>query len=839
MKIVIFDTALPIAHGTPRQVAAEHRRAALAAGAAGEAATLRHVTIDAWGTEWSSRLRMAQGDRLFGARRSATAGRAQPTDPEAPRDLLALPRLAAETSVRASDLTVADPAAAWISPRRLARLAALVAAEAPDLIAVGDPLLVPVAIQAAAGAGAITGRVPQVRLMCRQAAGWHRLTARRLIAAGESGWHLRLAELIEAGTDPKWAPGLRPGPELPPMTFAFDPLYLAKTRSVLAVATGHAWLDRETAGWLAAAAAELEARGAGAPEIALLGFPKVLADRVPGARAYDEWQHLAALVGAARAVLLPWLHPAMTRLAEAALSIGTPVIVDPADAALAGLADREGVVPFQPAGLGAILAILGDPDLIGEDSFAAVARAARARAGVDMVAAADSPPAPTRPRRIDPVIGAPAVFYNPLSRLLLLRLQYRNGSGIEEVRLYDPAGNEINRLMPSAAQKRRPVIAIEGGAVIDRDAIGAGLRIELHDMEGLVRALFVPAESFVDQEAEIAMIESRGVMLHGAFWARTTDPAARWAIGNDAFQAGIGAAAAVPMPDLGAVAVPFAVPLQATPGMAIAVWRRSGEGMLQRPQQRDFVGTRTMAALAAAEPSPAVTALRGRHAGQRAWIIGNGPSVRYADLARIPPGDVIFCFNRFYLSYGEHPLRETYVVSADTLMIEDFGQEMIDIAAGLPLFCVGAGTTAHLKGPHVLLSASDSYLPVFSPDAGRFVSVGGSSVFVALQMAYYMGIRDVVLYGIDYSFSMKLRRDPRFPFPVSFEEGNHFIPSYRSAKPWCPPTWRDISAGFLNARVAFEVSGGRVTNATRGGRLETFVRADFDTLVGGTGGPGG
>jgi hypothetical protein len=74
---------------------------------------------------------------------------------------------------------------------------------------------------------------------------------------------------------------------------------------------------------------------------------------------------------------------------------------------------------------------------------------------------------------------------------------------------------------------------------------------------------------------------------------------------------------------------------------------------------------------------------------------------------------------------------------------------------------------------------------------------------------------------------------------VSFEEGNHFIPSYRSAKPWCPPTWRDISAGFLNARVAFEVSGGRVTNATRGGRLETFVRADFDTLVGGTGGPGG
>ena len=80
---------------------------------------------------------------------------------------------------------------------------------------------------------------------------------------------------------------------------------------------------------------------------------------------------------------------------------------------------------------------------------------------------------------------------------------------------------------------------------------------------------------------------------------------------------------------------------------------------------------------------------------------------------------------------------------------------------------------------------------------------------------------------------MKLRRDPRFPFPVSYEEGNHFIQSYRGAKPWCPPTWRDISAGFLNARTAFEVTGGRVVNATRGGKLETFPRVDFDRLVAG------
>lgn len=225
------------------------------------------------------------------------------------------------------------------------------------------------------------------------------------------------------------------------------------------------------------------------------------------------------------------------------------------------------------------------------------------------------------------------------------------------------------------------------------------------------------------------------------------------------------------------------------------------------------------------------------HVGKRAWIIGNGPSVRYDDLAAIPKGDVVFAFNRFYLSYDDHPLREDYVVSADTLMIQDFGQEMIDIAAGTPIFCTAPGQMDILRGDHVVLRPGRSYLPLFSLDPAQFVGVGGSSVFVALQMAWHMGIRDVALYGIDYSFSLTLTRDPRYPFPVAFDDNNHFIKAYRSAKPWCPPTWRDISAGFLNARVAFEMTGGRIVNATRGGKLETFERVDFDAHVGKEGKP--
>ena len=171
------------------------------------------------------------------------------------------------------------------------------------------------------------------------------------------------------------------------------------------------------------------------------------------------------------------------------------------------------------------------------------------------------------------------------------------------------------------------------------------------------------------------------------------------------------------------------------------------------------------------------------------------------------------------------------VVSADTLMIADFGQDMIDVANGLPLFCNKYSDVAHLRGDFVHLQPGGTYLPIFSTEPEHFVSVGGSSVFIALQMAYYMGIREVFLYGIDYSFKMTLTRDPRYPFPVAYDEGNHFIKSYRSAKPWCPPTWRDISAGFLNARATFEADGRKIVNVTRGGLLETFERQSFDDVV--------
>lgn len=806
-RILLLDTALPLPGGTPRQRWAHHLRKTLSTGA-----EVTQIALDLWQTEWSARLRMSRDDRLIPMPRPSSERR-----PFLAQSWIAPDR---PLSVQETRQALPDPVLCR-SAKRFDRLCAELRCKGVDRILLADPLLMALL--------APLGRVSsEIGMIANTTAEWHVSASRRVSGGPASIWHNRLGQHLRALADDARAP-LANSVAVAPMSFDFDAVYLAKTPSVLVPATGFFWLDRQILSDIDRLQAAITTCFETPPEIVLMGFDPLLTAAYTtagsGFLVLPDWQHLPGLAGAARAVFLPWMTPALARLAEAALSLGTPVLVESADARLHGLENCAGLVASLPDGWARALAMLLDPDLVPTSVHERIASGARSR-----IPAESPTTTPRPPRRISPFVTQPEVLYNPLSRMLLVRFRLRAAAQVEEIRLIGSGGMELNRLMANDAERRKNIMSIEGGVVIAKDEIGAELVIELHDMDGPIECATVATEDFLPLEAEIAWLAPDGPLLRGAFWVSGEVPhAGSWSIGGPAFQVRIPAATAMPMPEIGGLAVPFRAPLQLRPREEVLLWRQDGGRMsvFDRMAQRPWAGSGALIDEGLPE-LPAVAALRDRHAGARAWIVGNGPSVRLDDLARIPPGDVVFCFNRFYMSYADHPLRETYVVSADTLMVEDFGQDMIDISAGLPLFCVPPKAVTKLHGRFVRLPTGGSYLPLFSMNPARWISVGGSSVFIALQIAHYMGIRDIALYGMDYSFSTKLKRDPRFPFPVSFEDGNHFIKSYRSTKPWCPPTWRDISAGFLNARVAFETTGGRVVNATRGGRLETFPRINFD-----------
>jgi len=216
-----------------------------------------------------------------------------------------------------------------------------------------------------------------------------------------------------------------------------------------------------------------------------------------------------------------------------------------------------------------------------------------------------------------------------------------------------------------------------------------------------------------------------------------------------------------------------------------------------------------------------------RYRGKSAWLIGNGPSVRTADLDQLRD-KLTFCFNRFHLAHATTELRPTFTVTADKQMIQDFGQEMVDSSSGIVF--VADEKLPDIFGNYVWLRLLTT--PLFSMNPSQIVSPGGSSLFVAMQIAHFMGIRHLYIYGADFKFSFSSTRLMKDKFRSAVGEGNHFIANYRAGKAWCPPSLKDIAPSFQLARHLFASEGGFIKNATRGGILEIFERTTFEAAVG-------
>jgi hypothetical protein len=264
-----------------------------------------------------------------------------------------------------------------------------------------------------------------------------------------------------------------------------------------------------------------------------------------------------------------------------------------------------------------------------------------------------------------------------------------------------------------------------------------------------------------------------------------------------------------------------------------ADWPFNRESLTPMPASGRALAFRKFAAIAApALPSSHRLAdMKDRYAGQSAWLVGNGPSVRIEDLDRLAEtGALCFGFNRFHLAYDQTSLRPAFTVTGDAQMIEDFGQQIVDEAGGTVF--VAHHEPPELQGDYIWLRQRNAYPSLFSLEPAGFVTPGGSSLFVAMQIGFYLGIRRWNVYGADFSFRYSNKANSHDAFRTATGDDNHFIKNYRSGRAWCPPAIESILPGFHAARVLMELNDGYIRNATRGGHLHVFDRIGFEDAVG-------
>ena len=225
-----------------------------------------------------------------------------------------------------------------------------------------------------------------------------------------------------------------------------------------------------------------------------------------------------------------------------------------------------------------------------------------------------------------------------------------------------------------------------------------------------------------------------------------------------------------------------------------------------------------------------LAALKDRHKGQRAFIIGNGPSLKQTDLSRLR-NECTFGMNRFYLAFPELGFHTTYFAATNDLVIGQFHADIL--ALPMPKFL--AWRSHRHFAPGLSLSEIPTFLytsytgPRFSGDVRGRVWEGATVTNAALQLAFHMGFEQVILIGVDHNFTSK--GDANKTVTSQGDDPNHFMPNYfgKGVK-WQLPDLDTSEVGYMMAREAYQKAGREVLDATVGGKLTVFPKVDYNSL---------
>jgi hypothetical protein len=225
-----------------------------------------------------------------------------------------------------------------------------------------------------------------------------------------------------------------------------------------------------------------------------------------------------------------------------------------------------------------------------------------------------------------------------------------------------------------------------------------------------------------------------------------------------------------------------------------------------------------------------LTQLKNIHKGKRAFIIGNGPSLKQTDLSKLRD-EITFCMNRFYLAFPELGFSASYLCITNDLVVEQFVEDIN--ALTIPKF-IAWRSRRHFP-PQFPISQLPTFIytsytgPRFTADVRRRVWEGATVTNLALQLAYHMGIEKAILIGVDHNFASK--GDANKTVVSQGDDPNHFMPNYfgKGVK-WQLPDLDTSEIGYMFAREAYRRAGREVVDATVGGKLTVFPKVDYNSL---------
>ncbi len=223
------------------------------------------------------------------------------------------------------------------------------------------------------------------------------------------------------------------------------------------------------------------------------------------------------------------------------------------------------------------------------------------------------------------------------------------------------------------------------------------------------------------------------------------------------------------------------------------------------------------------------------HKGERCFIIGNGPSLTAEDLTKIKD-EISFGTNRIYYMFDKTPWRPTYYMCSDNDILFNDIDTIKELKLPVKFLNIKAKKYGrkpenhicyfYLYGPFKINKNKDVQLGV-SEDVSKYFSKTRTVTCSCIEMAIYMGFKEIYLLGVDHSYAITQYADGHIEKNANVT--NYFKGMNASQSIAIHPI--DMATkSYQVCRDYADKHGIHIYNATRGGKLEVFERRNFDKL---------
>lgn len=234
-----------------------------------------------------------------------------------------------------------------------------------------------------------------------------------------------------------------------------------------------------------------------------------------------------------------------------------------------------------------------------------------------------------------------------------------------------------------------------------------------------------------------------------------------------------------------------------------------------------------------------IVSYHNKYRGQRCFLIGNGPSLRLSDLNMLKDE---YCFgcNMIYKVFERTEWRPTFLCASDRVVAQAASEQLQDCPESMLWVSKTAYDLMPFKGDNLICVNNlrkEKYYVHGNMTEYYVPSIATVMTFM-IELAMYMGFSEIYLLGVDFS--------------IGRNQNDHFMNSYRDnnmtqlERIKMRNMFRGEDIGIHEAQVRLEgralyayqkleeyakKKGYHIYNATRGGYLEVFERANLDVVV--------